>query len=287
MKLKRFKNDNIDGNRIKYSVQNAENINENINENVNVIQNVDEREIIIERLTNYWSIKLKTSKIPESLYDYSLDELKTLENYYMDNKPSIFNHTIYRLPTDEELNEINNYDLSADEIFNGFGYTIIGRGITSTKNKQMIIKSIEMLCEKYPDNAIYLEALNKAKEKYNIIDEKVKIIYDELCEKYLHNEAVNDIVIEDNDVVFYCKCETEIQGLTNYDGVNIRYVKVCDIEQHEVVPEVVPENITTEIVEEDDIVDLDYEKQIIEEAKMIQEQCLNEYIKLLENQKMK
>jgi hypothetical protein len=151
----------------------------------------------------------------------------------------------------------------------------------------MIIKSIEMLCEKYPDNAIYLEALNKAKEKYNIIDEKVKIIYDELCEKYLHNEAVNDIVIEDNDVVFYCKCETEIQGLTNYDGVNIRYVKVCDIEQHEVVPEVVPENITTEIVEEDDIVDLDYEKQIIEEAKMIQEQCLNEYIKLLENQKMK
>jgi hypothetical protein len=294
MKLKRFKNDNIDGNRIKYSVQNAENINENINENVNVIQNVDEREIIIERLTNYWSIKLKTSKIPESLYDYSLDELKTLENYYMDNKPSIFNHTIYRLPTDEELNEINNYDLSADEIFNGFSYTIIGRGITSTENKQKIIKSIEMLCEKYPENIEYLTALSLAKEMdifhdsstlkidEKLVDEKVKIVYDELCKKYLNNEAVDNIIIEDNDVVFYCKCETEIQGLTNYDGINIRYVKVCDIEQHEVVPE----NITTEIVEEDDIVDLDYEKQIIEEAKMIQEQCLNEYIKLLENQKM-
>lgn len=274
MKLRRFENDDIDGTRIKYSVQNVE----NINENVNIIQDVDERQIIIERLTNYWSIKLKTNKIPESLYDYSLDELKTLEKYYMDNKPSIFTYTIYRLPTDAELEEINDYDLSADDIVNGFSYTIIGRGIISTKNKQMIIKSIEMLCEKYPDNAIYLEALNKAKEKYILVNEKVKIVYDELCEKYLHNEAVNDIVIEDNDVVFYCKCETEIQGLTNYDGVNIRYVKVCDIEQHEVV---IPE-----IVEDDDIIDLDYEKQIIEEAKMFQEQCLNEYIKLLENKKM-
>lgn len=275
MKLRRFENDDIDGTRIKYSVQNVE----NINENVNIIQDVDERQIIIERLTNYWSIKLKTNKIPESLYDYSLDELKTLEKYYMDNKPSIFTYTIYRLPTDAELEEINNCDLSADDIVNGFSYTIIGRGIISTKNKQMIIKSIEMLCEKYPDNTRYLEALNIAKEKYILVNEKVKIVYDELCEKYLHNEAVNDIVIEDNDVVFYCKCETEIQGLTNYDGVNIRYVKVCDIEQHEVV---IPE-----IVEDDDIIDLDYEKQIIEEAKMFQEQCLNEYIKLLENQKMK
>ncbi len=318
MKLKRFKNDNIDGTRIKYSIQNVE----NINENVNVIQNIDERKIIIERLTNYWSIKLKTSKIPESLYDYSLEELKTLENYYMDKKPSIFNHTIYRLPTDAELEEINNYDLSADEIFNGFGYTIIGRGITSTDNKQKIIKSIEMLCEKYPENLEYLSALNLAKEMdifhdsstlnikdeitdvnneklvdeklvdeklvdEKLVDEKVKMVYDELCERFLNNEAVDNIVIEDNDVVFYCKCETEIQGLTNYDGVNIRYVKVCDIEQHDIIPEDI-KVIAPEIVEdEDDVVDLDYENQIIEEAKMIQEQCLNEYIKLLENQKMK
>jgi hypothetical protein len=79
-----------------------------------------------------------------------------------DKSPEIFQKTIYRLPTKDELENINSYNLSAQEIFNGFEYTIIGRGIKSLKNKNMIIESIKQLCELYPDNKNYEEALNLA-----------------------------------------------------------------------------------------------------------------------------
>lgn len=88
--------------------------------------------------------------------------LKLYESY--ESKPEIFSHTIYRLPTENELKEFENYDLSSEDIINGFKYTIIGRGIASNKNKQMIIDSIEMLCDKYPNNENYTEALRKIKK---------------------------------------------------------------------------------------------------------------------------
>jgi hypothetical protein len=91
-----------------------------------------------------------------------LKHLKLYESY--ESKPEIFSHTIYRLPTQNELQEFENYDLSSEDIIKGFSYTIIGRGLASNKNKQMIIDSIKMLCDKYPNNQIYTEALSKIKK---------------------------------------------------------------------------------------------------------------------------
>lgn len=78
-------------------------------------------------------------------------------------KPSIFQYTIYRLPTDEELKEFKNYpNLTAKDIENGFGYTMIGRGIKSGKNIKMIQDGIKMLINKYPAYKRYKEVLEIA-----------------------------------------------------------------------------------------------------------------------------
>jgi hypothetical protein len=78
------------------------------------------------------------------------------------NKPTIFNKTIYRLPTIEELIEVNEFNLSSDEILSGFKYTIIGRGIKDIENKKLIIESIKLLCNLFPNNENYKKALKKS-----------------------------------------------------------------------------------------------------------------------------
>lgn len=93
-----------------------------------------------------------------------MNHLKLYEKYEPNNKPEIFSHTIYRLPTQNELQEFENYDLSSEDIIKGFSYTIIGRGIKSNNHIQMIIESIKMLCDKFPNNEIYKEALSKIKK---------------------------------------------------------------------------------------------------------------------------
>lgn len=109
------------------------------------------------QLWNYYKIKTKTGKIE------TIDENDIIMK--LDVKvPEIFQYTIYRLPTVEELENVNNCNLSADEIVNGFSYTIIGRGMKSHKNIEMIIKCIELLCEQYPENEKYKVALEIAKK---------------------------------------------------------------------------------------------------------------------------
>ena len=82
--------------------------------------------------------------------------------------PSIFKRTYYALPTAEQLEEFQKYpNLSVEDIVQGFGYTIIGRGVRSDENCQKIIESIKMLIEKYPEQQIYKEALAKAQKDYN------------------------------------------------------------------------------------------------------------------------
>ncbi|MCK9445985.1 hypothetical protein M0Q50_03735 [bacterium] len=76
------------------------------------------------------------------------------------DKPSIFQYTIYRLPTEEELDEFINYpNMTPEQIVNGFGYTIIGRGMNSEKNQNMIKQCIQLLIDKYPKDDKYKHAL--------------------------------------------------------------------------------------------------------------------------------
>ncbi len=79
-------------------------------------------------------------------------------------KPSVFEKTIYRLPNNSELKEIDEFKLSSDQILEGLKYTIIGRGITDSNNKQTIIEAITQLCELFPKNVEYQDALTKAKK---------------------------------------------------------------------------------------------------------------------------
>jgi len=85
--------------------------------------------------------------------------------------PSIFTRTYYALPTAEQLDEFQSYpNLSLEDVVQGFGYTIVGRGVSSPDNCQKIIESIRMLVDRYPEQEVYKEALIKAKE-----DAKIKL----------------------------------------------------------------------------------------------------------------
>lgn len=125
----------------------------------------------------------KVKPFEEYFKDIAKDHLKELKDYYTrlikmekegkkteitENKqPKIFSQTIYRTPTKEELIDINNYDLTADEIVNGFNYTIVGRGMQSEKNKKMIYYSVQLLLNMYPNNKEYQLALNKVRTNLN------------------------------------------------------------------------------------------------------------------------
>ncbi len=78
---------------------------------------------------------------------------------------NVFTHTIYRLPTDEELKKFDKFpDMTAQEVLNEISYTIVGRGIMSQKNKDLIIESIKRLIELFPDYETYKGSLELAKK---------------------------------------------------------------------------------------------------------------------------
>jgi hypothetical protein len=103
--------------------------------------------------------------INENIDNDSLDKLdKTIEP--VKELPDIFTHTIYRIPTDEEIADLKNYDLSGDDIMKGLGYTIIGRGILSSNNKKLILKAFKKIVDAYPENTSFAAGYEHAKTKY-------------------------------------------------------------------------------------------------------------------------
>ena len=89
--------------------------------------------------------------------------------------PSIFTRTYYALPTTEQVEEFEKYpNLTAEEIVQGFGYTIVGRGVSSPDNCKKIIESIRLLVDRYPDREEYKEALAQAKEQARVKMERWK-----------------------------------------------------------------------------------------------------------------
>jgi hypothetical protein len=102
--------------------------------------------------------EVEPKKISESLHDY-LVETDIIEE--KPDVPSIFTHTIYRMPTDEELEEFGKFELDADEIIKGFSYTMVGRGRKDPKNRKLISDSIKRLIEMFPHNENYKNAYVK------------------------------------------------------------------------------------------------------------------------------
>lgn len=89
---------------------------------------------------------------------------KSIWDKHGDKLPSIFQRTIYRLPTPDELKEVDSFNLDSKDVLDGFLYTIVGRGMMDGKNKGLIIKSIEMLLNLYPENEQYKVAFDDAKK---------------------------------------------------------------------------------------------------------------------------
>lgn len=213
-----------------------------------------------------FEIKLESKEYLKRIVNLTDEKIDT-------SKPSIFQYTIYRLPTEEELNEFSEFpNLTAKEIKNGFSYTIIGKGIKTAKNQQMIIDSIQMLIDKYPENEEYKKALEIAKGELNILNDKKGIWskyenYDpklvetlhELKQQHSTNDAVEDIRIEGDEIVFDVKCETDVQSVTEYNGFKLRFNYLCNIDEHEEKSE----------------------EEILEHAKMIKEKVINQYIEKL------
>lgn len=125
------------------------------------------KEIKDTQQTNITSKKLrpkgtKTLMDPHNTRTHKANHFFT-ENIEL-NKPNIFRQTIYRIPNEEELRDVNKYNLTAEQIVKGFGYTLIGRGVASNENKNQILESIKLLCKLFPENHEYKEALTKASD---------------------------------------------------------------------------------------------------------------------------
>jgi len=100
-------------------------------------------------------------------------------------EPKIFTYTAYRLPNQEDLNEIDQANLSAKEIYEGFSYTIIGKGIRSHKNRLQIIEAINMLISFNPKNEEYKKALDMAKGIKQSVNENTKTLIKRLIRERL------------------------------------------------------------------------------------------------------
>lgn len=97
-------------------------------------------------------------------YEYEKDKAEKMNKEIKNHdkrKPVIFKETIYRIPTKEELLEVDSFKLNSDEIIKGLSYTIIGRGIKRDKEINMIIKSLKLLVDLFPNNKEYTKALEK------------------------------------------------------------------------------------------------------------------------------
>jgi hypothetical protein len=80
---------------------------------------------------------------------------------YGKNLPSVFRRTIYRVPTVDELKEINSYPFTPSELLQGLTYTIVGRSIKSDERKQLIKEALVRLIKMYPGKTTYIEAFKQ------------------------------------------------------------------------------------------------------------------------------
>lgn len=105
-----------------------------------------------------YTLRTKYDMIPDQI-----KEKQSLWDKYGKDLPIIFKSTIYRIPTDEELIEVDEHNLNADDLMQGFTYTMVGRGISNEDNKEKIVDSLKRLHEMFPKNDDYVQAYEQAK----------------------------------------------------------------------------------------------------------------------------
>jgi len=100
-----------------------------------------------------------------------------------------------------------------------------------------------------------MEIPNKNIEN-TILKEKLENTKLELIEKYGNNEAIKDINIFENNIKIDLLCDTDIEkSVTEYNGINIIYNKICEIPLNE--------SINNTQINNDD---LDYDELITEQS---------------------
>jgi hypothetical protein len=213
MKLDRFKN--MNENREMYFVSDRK------------ITEEEQKYTIIEKLSQNWSEKLKQDYlVPRSLYRYSLDELKEIEKFYLNE--NIDYDMVGRFMKEHGWGDIMNTE-RVEEFENSDYY----KG--GYKSDEEYTKDFVAYMSSIADGSI--EEVN---ESVRIVEPKnndLEVALAELKEKHGSNVAVEDIRLEGNEIVFDVKCETDIQGTTEYNGFNLRYNKLCIINDYEQIDE--------------------------------------------------
>ena len=83
------------------------------------------------------------------------------------NENQVFTHTIYRIPTVEELEAFTKTELDSKAIYEEICYTIIGRGIASHENKSKILMTAKKLVESFPEDKRFPDVLKLADEFFH------------------------------------------------------------------------------------------------------------------------
>lgn len=222
MKLDRFNGESINERSMYFTSDKKE-------------QSEDDKKFeIIERLSKHWNEKLKNDYlVPRSLYKYSLDELVKIEDYYLN----------------DNINENIDYDKVASIIKEkGWGDIIHTTNIEEFENSDYFRNNRLISCMKPGSESQYAEELHQymSGKQSGVIQEVLK----ELQQLHSTNEAVETIRIEGNEIVFDCKCETDIQGTTEYNGISLRFNKLCDIRESKYYNQDKIDNILDKIIDE-------------------------------------
>jgi len=105
-----------------------------------------------------------TEMSDKALYQQAKKNLKKKKK--VNEEEEFQTDTVKRFPTRDELEQINDMDLSSDKVVELFVNAIIGKDSGDEDSKQMVMQSIQMLCGMYPENPEYADALTKAYEKF-------------------------------------------------------------------------------------------------------------------------
>jgi len=234
MKLERF--NELNENREMYFVSDRK------------ITEEEQKYEIIEKLSQNWSEKLKQDYlVPRSLYKYSLEDLKEIEKFYLNENLDydmigkfMKEHGWGDIMNTERVEEFENSDYFKDNRL----ITIFKSGHEKEYADYFDTYMSSVADGSIDENDEMNESVRIVEPKNNDLETALK----ELKEKYLSNDAVDDIRLEGNEIVFDVKCETDIQGTTEYNGFNLRYNKLCEIPL-----ETIKEEIEIEEIDEDQI----------------------------------